>query len=139
MGPPLQNAAPTARRGFSLVELLVASTILLVVVSASMRAHVAARRGTDSAAELQEAGRALRSARALLASAGVVDIVDAGGDVAPGGLLAVPARLEGQRVTYEVLDAAAAPEGRPVPVRISATWLGTRREPRALELVDAFR
>lgn len=123
----------------SLVELLISASILVAVVVASMQAHVAARRGTDRAADKAAAVRVLRAARVQLETAGSDDLIDVGGAVEPGVPLAMAQRLDAQSVEYALLEPGAVDDGSPVGVRITCRWRGPQNEDRTLEVVDAFR
>lgn len=135
--PPLR-----ARRGHSLVELLIAATILIIALGGSFTSHLSARGLLRESRDTDLAIAALRSNMERLRLMTVADLTQPAGDIVSGQPIApvngVP--LEQMVLTYETPDWAL---GNAAPgvlnVRLRLDWTSSNGNARTMSLRGAVR
>lgn len=136
----LPQAHSDTRRGFTLVELLIAVTVLALALFAGLRSQTAAIELMREARETEVAIEVLREGMAQLMLEDNDELCDAGGSVAPGVALVTHDALPDQALTYTL---PGYTEGHPVPdclaMRLELQWTTSRGRTRTMTLVGAKR
>lgn len=136
----LPRALSGSREGFTLVELLIAVTVVALALFAGLRSQTAAIELMREARETEVAIEILREGMAQLMLEDNDDLCDAGGSVEPGVALVTHDALEGQTLTYALPGYVA---GDPVPdclaLRLELQWTTSRGRSRTMTLVGAKR
>lgn len=123
------------QRGFSLLEILVAFSILALSLGILMQIFSGSLRNTDVA---RDQAQAVVVAQSVLASAGVVSALDAGAASGEAGerfrwqLQVAPFALEAQPGSAGALP--ATPQLQLWAVSVTVAWADGRREDRSLTL-----
>ena len=131
-----------ARRGHSLVELLIAATILIIALGGSFTSHLSARGLMRESRDTDLAVGALRSNMERLQLMTIADLTRPAGAVVSGQPI-VPVNglpLDQMVMTYETPGWTL---GDPTPgvlnVRLRLDWTSSNGNPRSLSLRSAVR
>lgn len=137
---PSAQTRGRSRQGSSLVEVLLAASMLSVSMLGALRSQVSSVQLMKEARETELAVQVLHEAMARAQLETNAELAGADGDLAPGEPLATSLVLTDQVVQYTLPGLA---DGDPVPVclglRFQISWTSSSGLPRTLALVGAKR
>lgn len=139
MEVPRPRCVP-ANRGHSLVELMVAASMLAVSMLAALRSQVSSVQLMNEARETEAAVQVLQEAFAQALLESNAELAGDDGDLGPDRPMVMSTLLKDQVVQYSLPGYA---QGDPVPscltLRFQLAWTSTSGLPRTLTLVGSKR
>ncbi len=133
----LRKASRRLLGGHTLVEVLIAATILVTVLMASVRSQMSSLQLLKTARETEVATEILQEAmaQAFLESNG--ELAGAGGDYAPGDPIVTHQTLRDQALTYVLPDGGVV--GGFLDIQFQITWTSSTGQQRTLTLSGGKR
>jgi Tfp pilus assembly protein PilV len=119
-----------SQAGHSLVEVLIAGTILVTALLASVRNQISSLALLESSRDTEVATELLRAAMDECFLASNAELADAGGAYAPGVALDLPEALEGQQLVYTLPGYAGGAVPAFLEVQFQLTWTSSSGLPR---------